>query len=255
MYFDKLSAIPFYRNVTIDVFDEFKFDSIVLQFDHPVVYPNIVRDPITNNVLLFYRWFGDNVVEMYVSLDGKNFKKRNNYRLKRGMSTHNLIFFNDDKNNMAIKAIGGRHERATIEDGDAINIKKINKNCFSAMSYKFPWAQSGLVHSHLRKCPHYANGLYCFEYKNYKLINMNNDMPIISGLHKNRFDGIYGTIGFDYVTDINKHRNNGFSFFDGAHNIIYDGKKYILYARANVSYATRLIQYSTSDDLVHCSSF
>ena len=80
-------------------------------------------------------------------------------------------------------------------------------------------------------------------------------MPVISGIHHGRFDALYGTVGPQYIPNINVHRNNGLSLFDGTHTILYDGKKYILYARANLSRGNRYIQYATSTNLINWSPF
>lgn len=105
-------------------------------------------------------------------------------------------------------------------------------------------------------CPYYANGVNLFKFKNETDFEvLNNKLPIISGVHKGRHDGLYKNKGF--TTDLLENSKNGFSAFDCIPSILFSQRKnlYYFFTRANLGAGVRYIQYCTSKDLNNWSQF
>lgn len=194
----------------------------------------------TNSILNVQKFFNEKTIKIngplvYLSrLNNKIFYINNNGICKRiiveeplepkfdesfkkeySTATHNMYFFKDKDN--YLKAVGGMDTSSLSE---------------------------------------YSKGLYLFDYDEIsgELICTNNNNPIITSPTKGNYDGFYG-IKQD-LTNIENCRN-GTIKFDSFGSIIYNKQNnlYYLYHRANVTEGTRLIQYSTSSDLINWSDF
>jgi hypothetical protein len=174
-----------------------------------------------------------------------------------GLASHNMYFFKDKQEK--IKAIGGQHFGIVSYQDDI----KINNNYYKeyhstisfidATSYNLSIPGYHAIYNHTQPCPYYANGLHLFAEINNNLVCLNNNLPIISGVHPGRYDAYYG-----YTNNLTlESSRNGLTVYDSLGSIIYNKEKdlYYLYHRANIGYSRRSIQYTTSKNLLEWSEF
>jgi len=182
----------------------------------------------------------------------------NNFKIKKAVASHNMYFFKD-KNNI-VKAIGGQHigidSMEKFKNNPHFNDYHNLNPFINGSDYNITMAGCEKIYDSKIPCPYYANGLHLFELKEVfkdKLICLNNDLPIISGIQPGRYDGHYG-----YTDNQNiENCRNGLTVYDSLGSIIYNHEKelYFLYHRANIGTGRRTIQYSTSPDLINWSEY
>jgi len=179
----------------------------------------------------------------------------NNFEISKGVASHNMYFFKDKENN--IKCIGGQHQGDSILSFFNTNSLYNNyhkKNIFiNAREHSIQGHNIDKIYNPNIQCPYYANGLHLFEFSNNNLTCLNNDFPIITGIHPGRYDGHYG---YTDNNNVSKCRN-GLTVYDSLGSILYNDEKelYFLYHRANIGLGRRTIQYSTSKDLINWSEY
>lgn len=191
--------------------------------------------------------------------DPLNPLKDNEFLIDYQIASHNMYFFKD-KNNI-IKSIGGQHlsqdsYKDIVNNQEYQKYEEYHKNITFIYGKPFNITMSGCdyIYNHALPCPYYANGLHLFELeKNNNLKCLNNDLPILSGIHPGRYDGHYG---YTNNKDLNSCRN-GLTVYDSMGSVIYNKETdlYFLYHRANIGTGRRSIQYTTSKDLLEWSEY
>lgn len=176
----------------------------------------------------------------------------NNY----GLASHNMYFFKDKENKT--KAIGGQHYGIISYNNDIKNNTNYSDyhagiTFIDSSKYQITYTGYNEIYNHNEICPYYANGLHLFDKIDDKLICLNNNLPIISGVHEGRYDGHYG---YCNTIDLNYCRN-GLTVYDSIGSVIYNKEKdlYFLYHRSNIGLGLRTIQYTTSKDLLIWDEF
>ena len=182
----------------------------------------------------------------------------NYFKINKDVASHNMYFFKDKENN--IKSIGGQHLGINSLDyfkNNIIYYNYHNSNLFiDSKNYGILMSGCHKIYNPSIPCPYYANGLHLFEFNKViedKLTCLNNNLPIISGIHPGRYDGHYGYTDNKHI----KNSRNGLTVYDSLGSIIYNDEKelYFLYHRANIGTGRRTIQYSTSPDLINWSEY
>ena len=180
----------------------------------------------------------------------------NDFKINIEVASHNMYFFKDKENN--IKSIGGQGQGICSLDKFKNNILYDNYHSkypfIDSKPYNIRMGGYHKIYNPNIPCPYYANGLHLF-CKNNKdeLFCLNDNLPIISGIHPGRYDGHYG---YSDNKTISRCRN-GLTVYDSLGSIIYNDEKelYFLYHRANIGTGRRTIQYSTSPDLINWSEY
>jgi hypothetical protein len=173
-----------------------------------------------------------------------------------GVASHNMYFFKDKQGKT--KAIGGQHYGIGNYEDD---IRKNNNydeyhksiSFINARPYQITMSGCHAIYNHNQSCPYYANGLHLFAEVNNDLVCLNNNLPIISGVHPGRYDGHYGHTNNSTLESC----RNGLSVYDSLGSIVYNKEKdlYFMYHRANIGTGRRSIQYSTSKNLLEWGEF
>jgi hypothetical protein len=188
----------------------------------------------------------------YIVKDIFDLIEDNSFIKNLGIASHNFRAFNINNNIYAIggQSLGIANYNEFKETKNSNYIEFNNKN--DIFVNKETYSINNLIGDKILDpniyCPYYANGLYLFQFNNNELVELNNKLPIISGIKNGRYDGHYG-----YSTNV----NSGISVFDSATNLLYNNKekKYFLYQRSNFGTGIRHIQYCTSNDLLEWSDF
>lgn len=231
-----------------------------IKLDNNITYMSIV-----DNYIYCRIWNNDYESQHYEDLTSRiniinplDIQLDNNFKIKKAIASHNMYFFKD-KNNI-VKAIGGQHSGIGSMEIFKNNLSFIdyhNLNPFIyGSNYHITMAGCNKIYDPNIPCPYYANGLHLFEFNEViedKLTCLNNNLPIISGIHPGRYDGHYGYTDNKYIENC----RNGLTVYDSLGSIIYNDEKelYFLYHRANIGTGRRTIQYSTSPDLINWSEY
>lgn len=174
------------------------------------------------------------------------------FSLNLGIASHNFRLFDINNN---IYGIGGQslgienyNEFKNTTNTKYIEFNEKNDIFINSHDYGINYLAGHKFFDPSIYCPYYANGLYLFDFNNDILTELNNKLPIVSGIKNGRHDGHYGT---------SNSSNSGISVFDSTTNLLYNEKekKYFLYQRSNFGTGIRHIQYCTSPDLVGWSDF
>lgn len=169
------------------------------------------------------------------------------------IASHNLFTFYDEISNN-ILAIGGQsynktHFERFQSNGDQLLTPTDHLITKNKLMLKNP-----VIYNPNIPCNYFANGLHLFKLTNNKFEVINNQLPIISGIHNGRQDSHYAKHNFNF-NNINLNSNIGLTVYDSIGSIIYVNGGYILYHRANLSAGLRHIQYATSNNLIHWSEW
>lgn len=175
------------------------------------------------------------------------------FNINLGIASHNFRLFNLNNN---LYAVGGQslgisnyNEFKSTTNNKYIEFNENNDIFINSCNYNINYLAGDKIFNPYIYCPYYANGLYLFESNNEINFNeLNNKLPIISGIKNGRHDGHYG---------YSNSSNTGISVFDSTTNLLYNDKekKYFLYQRSNFGTGIRHIQYCTSDNLLEWSDF
>jgi len=258
-----------YKNIKFSA-NLFKHEKNVIKNLDISAYPSVIQLP-NDDVHIYYRkgngCMNESIKRIVSTNHGKTFTREKVELARRKAFCHNFVMFIDENpginDNERVKGIGGKHCIYKIYKNrpgknPLIDGRKFDENLCKYFIDHERWTPDFVnIFSHLEKCDNYANGLHCFIYKDNQLVDINKDLPIVSGLHPGRHEGFYGKLGIQKIKSLDQSLNNGISIFDGAHNIIYDRKNsvYILYARANISQGNRYVQYAISKDCKTWSEF
>jgi hypothetical protein len=190
----------------------------------------------------------------FIIKDIFNLIEDNSFMINLGIASHNIRLFNINNN---LYGIGGQalgisnyNEFKNTTNNKYIEFNNNNNIFLNSDIYNINDLAGNKIISPYIYCPYYANGLYLFDFNNnnYELNELNNKLPIISGIKNGRHDGHYG---------YSNNSNTGITVFDSTTNILYNDKekKYFLYQRSNYGSGARHIQYCTSDNLLEWSDF
>jgi len=243
------------ENITFKI-SEFKFEKKIF-VNNNLNYGSLVKH---NN--LNYIYYRDDVIsnknkpeheiiKRFIIKDVFDIVDDETFSLSLGIASHNFRLFNINNNIYGIggQSLGSKNHNEFI---NTTNEKYDEYNRSDVFIVSSPYNINHLIGKYLFDpnipCPYYANGLYLFEFNNDNITELNNKLPIISGVKNGRHDGHYGH---------SNNKNDGISVFDSTTNILYNEKekKYFLYQRSNFGTGIRHIQYCTSYDLLEWSDF
>lgn len=246
-----------YENIIFKI-NELKFEKKIF-INKTVWYPYITY---YNNLYYIYYREDDNIKEKpdhettkrYIIEDIFDLIDDENFSINLGIASHNFRLFNINNNTYGIGGqslgIANYNEFTKTTNEKYIEFNKKTDIFLNSIDYSINELAGNKIISPYVYCPYHANGLYLFEFNNDTLdINeLNNKLPIISGIKNGRHDGHYG---------YSNSSNNGISVFDSTNNLLYNDKekKYFLYQRSNFGTGIRHIQYCTSDNLLEWSDF
>lgn len=221
------STLIFYRTIfnedvkegrIINIYKD-AYTCLVKYYDNKIFFinPNSclhVNDDIINNTIILH--------EMCASQNFSVFKDSNPNRKYRYIGIGGLVFSKETLET-EIKDID-----SNIPDNELIPVGPNIRKCKNI--------QTATVTNKSR-----ANGLYLYGSNNgtdWKILN--NDIPIIGGMHNGFFD-----------------MRTGYNEYDSNIPCFYWEKKgmYMLYCRSNISNGKRFIQYASSKDLINWNSF
>ena len=217
--------------------------------ENKIYYPFILNHNNTN-----YLYFRENsnieLTKRFIINDDLSVLLDKSFSNNLYKASHNLNLF---KHENKIYGIGGQHCSQLLRKYYLeFNAKFFRKKYFIlSKDYNITYKGYERIFNPSIKNKLHANGLHLFELKKNKIININDNLPIISGIKAGRCDLAYG----EHHYDENKNFEGGLSVFDSISSIIYNNseKKFYLYLRSNLSRGVRFIQYSTSDDLINWS--
>ena len=246
-----------YENSIFKV-NEFKFEKKIF-INKIIWYLSIIY---YNNLYYIYYRKDDNknekpdheTTKRYIIKDIFDLIDDENFSINLGIASHNFRLFNINNNTYGIGGqscgIANYNEFTKTTNEKYIEFNNQTEIFLNSSNYSINELAGNKIFNPFIYCPYYANGLYLFEFNNDTLdiIELNNKLPIVSGIKNGRHDGHYG---------YSNSSNNGISVFDSTTNLLYNNKekKYFLYQRSNFGTGIRHIQYCTSDNLLEWSDF
>jgi hypothetical protein len=247
--------------------ENIEFNINVLKLEKKIfINKNIWYPCIVNNENLYYIHYRDDsninkkekpdheTSKRYLINNIFDIKDDESFNLNLGIASHNLRLFNL---NNKLYGIGGQafsiHNYNEFKNTNVIKYIEFNEKnniLINSNDYNVNDLIGNKIFNPDIYCPYYANGLYLFELndKNLNINELNDKLPIISGIKNGRHDGHYG---------YSNNKNNGITVFDSPTNLLYNDKekKYFLYQRSNFETGIRHIQYCSSNDLLEWSDF
>jgi hypothetical protein len=253
------NIILYSENITFNI-NEFKIEKEIF-INKNINYGSILK---YNNLNYIYYRDDSNInkkekpdhetTKRYIINNIFEFIDDTSFIINLGIASHNFRLFNI-KNNLY--GVGGQshgienyNEYTNSLNKKYIDFNEKNNIFLNSNDYNVNGLVGNKIISPYIYCPYYANGLYLFEFNNLNLnlIELNNKLPIISGIKNGRHDGHYG---------FSNNSNTGITVFDSTTNLLYNTtqQKYFLYQRSNFGTGIRNIQYCTSDNLLEWSDF
>lgn len=141
------------------------------------------------------------------------------FSLNLGIASHNFRLFNINNNIYGVggQALGSKNHNEFINTTNEKYAEYNRSGVFIGSShYNINHSIGKYLFDPNIPCPYYANGLYLFEFNNDNITELNNKLPIISGVKNGRHDGAYGN---------SNGSNSGLSVFDSTTNILYNEKE------------------------------
>ena len=226
-----------------------------------MVYPFFLK--INNNYNIFYRTNTircppANEVYEILNINQQLQPKLLNTQIILGSASHNLFILN---NNNKFFAIGGQsggithlnlmNKNYNLDLSNNLLIENKNKNIDSKHYTK--------IFSPYKQNPINFNGIQLFKYypNNNNFQHLNNQLPILSGLHNGRNDGRFAPKKIKIKRNIKLTRNTGFSTYDSQLSLLFNpfDNHYYIYVRANLNDMVRYIQYAKSKNLINWSPY